>query len=259
MDNSVSNDEVDHTIDTDHPAHPIFGNICLPFLEEKCFSACTCLKLHKLLPKEQVQRNLEVCEFKDVNHAHHNYLFKYDKLFVEYFSVFAKYYGHKKYPECLRRSIESIADKRDTAYFKDILNGLLMCGMQYHTVVALLFLELPATLDQTERFHLLWPILLDTRNKKACEHLKLFETSILEESDGTASQFIDALLDQLNINEFNDLIMFCIKLLKECAITTLHQIDTAAMKQFVDDLYISSKKDAVAITRRMALVGKQLD
>lgn len=258
MDNGGGRDAVDHPVGAANSAHPIFGNICLAALEDKCYSVCGCMQEHTLLPKEQVQRNLELSERKDIDHAL-NYLFKYDKLLVDYFSVFTKYFGRRKWPEYLRQSIESIADKRDTNYLKEILNGFLICGMQYHTAIDSLLNELPTTVDQAEHFHLLWKIMLDTRNKKVRDHLQLFEECILKENDGTASQFINELMRQLNLNEFTDLIMFCIKVLKNCAITTFHRLDNDPLKEFLSNLFVSSKTDAVAITRRVEQLGKQIE
>lgn len=259
IDDNAGKDAVDGTSVAANTASPIFGNICLPFLEDKCYVVCGCMNDHKLPSKEQVQRNLELSERKDVDHAHNDYLIKYDKLLTEYFAVFTKYYGRKKYPEYLRRSIVSIADKRDTTYFKDILNGLLVCGLQYQTAIDLLIIEMPATVDQDDRFNLLWQLILDTRNKKVREHLQSFEANICKESNGTGNQFINALLEQLIISEFDELKMFCVRLLKSCAITTLHRIDMGPLKQFVYNLSTSSKIDADAITRRLTQFGKKID
>lgn len=238
------------------PASAVFGSICLASLENKCYGVFSCPREHTLPSNEQVRQTLEVCERADIESAHNDYLLKYETLMDKYWSVFARCYGHKKWPEYLRRSIEAVAGQRNSAHLGDIVNGLVIGGLEYHTAVDLVLLELPESMGMGERFHLMWAIVLDARNKRAREHLKAFEPSILKEAtDGTAEMFINMLLAQLVVNEFADLKMFCVGLLKHCAITTLRGIDTETLDKFVSNLYASHKVDADAIARRIAQFG----
>lgn len=253
----VSIEEVSY--EPDKSVHQLFGNICLPFLENKCYGIYGCQSAHRLIPKEQVLRNLQLCEHKEVEHAQTEYLLKYDKLLDEYFSVFTKYYGHKHYREYIRRSIVPIADKRNPAFLKDILAGFLIGGLKYHTAIDVILNELPQTMDDEDRFNLLWKIILDTRNNKVLEHIKLFEPVILKENNGEANEFINTLLKQLVINEFPDLKMLGIRLLKNCAITTLRRIERDPLNKFIFNLFASNKVDADAISNRVLQFGLKVE
>lgn len=241
------------------PTSPIFGNICLPFLENECYGLYLCPHNHTLLAKDQVQRNLEVSERADIELAHNDYLLKYEKLMENYWPVFARCYGYKKWPEYLRRSIKTIAVKGEPTYLRDIVNGLVIGGTEYHTAIDLILLEMPESMDMEDRLNLLWEIVLDARNKKARAHLKAFEPSILNATDGTAELFINKLLAQLVLNELVDLKMFCIGLLKHCATTTLCRLDNDTLDKFIRNLYASDRVDADAIARRIAQFGRPIE
>lgn len=257
--NKKPNGTEEASYEADKTVNQIFGNICLPFLENKCYGIYACQNDHKLIPKEQVLRNLQLCEHKEVQYAQTEYLLKYDKLLIEYFASFTKYYGHKHYPEYLRRSIVPIAGKQNPTFLKDILAGFLIGGLKYHTAIDVILNELPQTMDDDDRFSLLWKIILDTRNKRAHEHMKLFEPVILKENNGEANEFINSLLKQLVINEFPDLKMLGIRLLKNCAITTLRRIERDPLNKFIFILFASNKIDADAISRRVLQFGLKVE
>lgn len=236
----------------------LFGNVCLLWLENQCYSLDSCYFPHALPSKRDIQRNLELCDRKEIEEAQNELLLKHEKLLKEYFSVFCEYYGQQKYPEYLRKLIKFGAEKQKCQLLKDIVNGLMITGIKYHLCVDLIMNEMDV-IDDDDQFSLIWKIILDSRNADVVNHLKKYKPTISGDSNDENIIFINQLLVELIADKFSSLKVFAIEILKNCVVTTFLRIDSKLLEQFLSRLYASDRTNAESIERRALQLNIQLN
>lgn len=217
------------------PSIRIFDNVCMKFLTNACLNPY-CEHRHKLPSIELIQSHLKGASSVDeILELQNHILLRYDVLMASFFETFCLYCGRKwqYHRENLRTMIEPLSTRPMAAiYMKCIVNGFLTSGMKFSTCINQLLLEMDSTLNMDDQFNILWALIIDSRNDKIVEHLKMYETVFV----GNALAIVDAinkLLEYQIVHGLDDLREFIVNLVKKCRIETFRQLDSKLLKAFI--------------------------
>lgn len=217
------------------PSVRILDNVCLKFLTGACLNPY-CEYRHELPSIELFQRQLngasstsEILEFQ--NHI----LLRYDVLMATFFKTFCLHCGRKW--QCHRENLRTMIGPLSTrplaaTYMNDIVNGFLVSGMKYSTCVNQLMFEYDLSLNMDDQFNILWALIIDPRNDKITDHLKMYEIVF----SGDALPIVDAingLLEYQIRGEMEELREFTVTLVKKCRIATFRRIDTKLLQNYI--------------------------
>lgn len=212
----------------------VFGEICLKFLSNSCYST-SCEFAHSLPDPDVIAQRLTVMTYIEVEKIQNQFLLQYDMLLAKYFTTFCEHYGREwQYHRDTLRLLIGVMSQRPAPvpYLKDILNGLLASDVEYDVCVELMLIEFKEDLPIEEKFNMIWEIMIDSRNDKVVEQLKDFE-GVLYSDELVAATVINRLMELQNNDEMFCLQDFTIKVLKKCAVTTFRRIDSDLMTKYI--------------------------
>lgn len=182
-----------------------------------------------------VQSQLNSASTREIHELQNHILLRYDLLMATFFKTFCMFCGRKwrYHRENLRTMIGPLS-KRTTAaaHLIDIVDGFLISGMKFSTCVDQLMLEIDSSLNMDDQFNILWPLIIDLRNDKIVEHLKMFETVFAGDALGVVDA-INKLVEYQNMGELEDLREYTVNLVKKCRIETFRRLDSKLLKSFI--------------------------
>lgn len=243
----------------------IFDNVCLKYLSNECFMEDTlCQFVHQLPCPSKLSRNLDIADRKDVEEAHEHLLLKYERLLIECWPVFCRYYGRRNYREYLRLAIGPVSMLGTVCIeyqlLTEILNGLIISGVVYRTAIQLIINELEEVLegdDQTQ-FEFVWKIIFDSRNDGIKTHLSHFATAMIRDDSNSNTDAINQLLqiqlddDTINVRDIT------FNILKRCTVTTFMSINQATLTEYIWHLKVHDEKSSKVIEQRAKQLCGQL-
>lgn len=215
----------------------IFSDVCLKYLRGDCYNPY-CDYAHELPMPANVEHHLKTASRHHIEEAQSQLLLRYDMLMEAFFDVFCKYFGRnwKQHRDKLRLAIRIVMSRPSAeAYMKSILNGFLISGMNYSLCIQQLLVEVGGELNSEEQFNVLWDLIIDTRNDKVVDQLKLFHTVLHDGSPAIVRPINKLLKSQIN-SDFAVPREYSINLLAKCSALTFRQIDANLLKRFIEDV-----------------------
>lgn len=94
-------------------------------------------------------------------------------------------------------------------------------------------LEIDSTLNVDDRFNILWAVIIDPRNDKILDHLKLYEPVFAGNALGIVGA-INKLIECLVKGELDDVRDFTVNLVKKCRIDTFRYLDSQLLKDLIE-------------------------
>lgn len=241
-------------------ANRIFNNVCLKFLRDDCYNPY-CDYAHTLPTNETVASRLATATRREIDEAQNHILLRHDMLMTNYFAVFCKFYGRKwqMHRENLRLLISVLSIRPLAAvYMRDILDGFLISDMKYSTCVNQLLLEIDESLDITEKFNIMWDLIIDLRNESAHEHLKMFEPVLLSDAVMNANAITKLIEFQIK-DGLEGLRDFAVNLVKRCPLVTFRKINEKTLKDYIWHVRWFDLSASRAIQQRAAQFGIELE
>lgn len=229
----------------------IVGDVCMKFLVDVCFNMY-CDHRHELPSVEAVRAQLNSASTREILELQNHILLRYDKLMAAFFEAFCLHCGRKwqYHRENLRTMIGPLSKRPLAAtYMKQIVNGFLASGMKFSTCVNQLMLEIDLSLNMDDRFNILWALIIDARNDKVVDHLKLFRPVFVGNALGIVGA-MNKLIECQVMGELDELREFTVDLVKKCRIDAFRDLDSKLLKDYIECVHSFDSNSSTTIEHK---------